>query len=681
MTFSLMLGTLGEQMLLKQKLEASKKPEFKPVDMFVAWPGSPYDGLRASVMSKEGAEYVVKFQGGMVTSILASYLVAAPETKESTEKTNKVVPDDKPDTRGNALQDEEKTERAKKMSTEIEKPPIMEHMKKGPKAIDLENAKTAPEASAGLKTLIEAAEAAEAAVKSVKDEAAAVAKKLGEAKVKEASAIKAIVDDMEKNEEVVVKIGDRLVALDQSKNKAAVNIPKTGALRTRYDHALEMLKNLQNAAAEQAKAVKALEAEAEEQYGGTYNVEKRVSIFPASLRAALGVVAGFADIVKGIVNWVKSLFDVAKDAEKAVIDFEKEYTESAKTAAKEGKEAEAAAKKTKASREWLDRVAPLLAKKMLKSSKVLADFLEKEVIESPGIEVTTAGDDRLYFPDKAIDYAAGEIPQDFVDDEIVKSRKIEGWFGRYGVPGAYDATPWTFAEDEESLLKKLDAVFGAEPDEIEMAVSAKVEAAKVKYTGDIDADFEATDVDVVADVVAANKVPLTLKEGAAEDAVRVKALAKHLADRARQIYKNNKTWGMKMARAEAGSSGARDQLYMWMEHWAGSWISNGYMDTDQKRIEKFGNPAEMQPASRVVAQDTSANEAEPLKVREVKSGPNGPLTPGDPYTEIPAGNGGTPEKQPEQGKEPVITEDKPKEPSGPEGTKPVEETPEEAGEK
>ena len=617
MTFSLMLGTLGEQMLLKQKLEASKKPEFTPVDMFVAWPGSPYDGLRASVMSKDGAEYVVKFPGGLVTSILASYLVAAPETKETTEKTNKVVPDDKPDTRGNALQDEEKTERAKKMSTEIEKPPVMEHMKKGPKAIDLENAKTAPEASAGLKTLIEAAEAAEDAVKSVKDEAAAVAKKLGEAKVKEASAIKAIVDDMEKNEEVVVKIGDRLVALDQSKNKAAVNIPKTGALRTRYDHALEMLKNLQNAAAEQAKAVKALEAEAEEQYGGTYNVEKRVSIFPASLRAALGVVAGFADIVKGIVNWVKSLFDVAKDAEKAVIDFEKEYTESAKTAAKEGKEAEAAAKKTKASREWLDRVAPLLAKKMLKSSKVLADFLEKEVVESPGIEVTTAGDDRLYFPDKAIDSAAGEIPQDFVDDEIVKSRKIEGWFGRYGVPGAYDATPWTFAEDEESLLKELDAVFGAEPDEIEMAVTAKVKAA-----------------DRTNEVVRGSEADYVVGEYEDQD--------------------GNKEWAV-----------LQTPTNVWY------FPLGPETPATKEQAEAFARRLRTH-ASKIKAQDTSANEAEPLKVKEVKSGPNGPLTPGDPYTEIPAGNGGTPEKQPEQGKEP-------KEPSGPVGETPVEEKPEEAG--
>ena len=107
--------------------------------------------------------------------------------------------------------------------------------------------------------------------------------------------------------------------------------------------------------------------------------------------------------------------------------------------------------------------------------------------------------------------------------------------------------------------------------------------AKAKYTGDIDADFEATDVDIVADTVAKNKIPINTK-----DEAQVEVLAKYLAERARQIYKANERWGTKMARAEASSQGARDQLYMWMEHWADSWTNNGGMSTEDARKKKFG---------------------------------------------------------------------------------------------
>ena len=51
-----------------------------------------------------------------------------------------MVPTDKPDTRGDAAQAEDLTERAKKSSVENQQPPVLEHMKKGPASIPAENA-------------------------------------------------------------------------------------------------------------------------------------------------------------------------------------------------------------------------------------------------------------------------------------------------------------------------------------------------------------------------------------------------------------------------------------------------------------------------------------------------------------------------------------------------------------
>ncbi len=261
---------------------------------------------------------------------LKADFMAAPKVAEKveTEKSKKVVPADKPDTRGDAAQEEDLTKRAKEKSTEQQKPPVLEHMKKGPKAVPSESARTAPEAGGALATLIAAADAAQAATAAAAAEAAKASAKVGAAKSDEAKAVQLIVDEMEKTNTVVARIKDTLVALDASKNRAAVNIPKTGELRTRYDQAMQLLKTIQDQAKEQADVVKAIEAEAEEQYGGTYNVQKRVSLFPASLQAALAAVAGFSDMVKGLVDWVKGLFGMAEEAEAAVDAFGKELESS-----------------------------------------------------------------------------------------------------------------------------------------------------------------------------------------------------------------------------------------------------------------------------------------------------------------------------------------------------------------
>ncbi len=114
----------------------------------------------------------------------------------------------------------------------------------------------------------------------------------------------------------------------------------------------------------------------------------------------------------------------------------------------------------------------------------------------------------------------------------------------------------------------------------------RLEAA---YTGDIDKDFTATDVDTVAQVVAEDKVlgtksdPDRRMHSDPDADAKIKKLAAHLMERARAIYKANVKWGQKLAKAEDGEAGARDQLYEWMGHWADSWINHGGKSTEEAR--------------------------------------------------------------------------------------------------
>ena len=259
-----------------------------------------------------------------------SKVTAAP--KKDGKK--KVVPADKPDSRGSALQEEDLTKRAKSKSTEREQPPVLEHMKKGPDSISKETAKTADEASPALASLVNEAKAAQDATektkKAAKDSIKKAKDKVDVAQKAESDKVQAVIDEMEKTGIVVARILEDLLALDSSKTPVSPNVPETGALRMRREQAVSLLKSIKEQAKDQEAVIKGIDQEIEEQYGATYNVKKRVSLFPASLRASIKVAAGIGDIFTGLLEWAKGVLGIAEDASKAVDSFIKEFKAAGK---------------------------------------------------------------------------------------------------------------------------------------------------------------------------------------------------------------------------------------------------------------------------------------------------------------------------------------------------------------
>jgi hypothetical protein len=91
---------------------------------------------------------------------------------------------------------------------------------------------------------------------------------------------------------------------------------------------------------------------------------------------------------------------------------------------------------------------------------------------------------------------------------------------------------------------------------------------KAKYSGDIYKDLESTDIDAIANSVSIKKI-------SAEDTeteLNQKELVEYLINKAVSVYKSNDAWGSKIYRREQSSEGARDEMYMWMEHWADGFI-------------------------------------------------------------------------------------------------------------
>lgn len=88
------------------------------------------------------------------------------------------------------------------------------------------------------------------------------------------------------------------------------------------------------------------------------------------------------------------------------------------------------------------------------------------------------------------------------------------------------------------------------------------------YTGNIDKDFKATLIDIVANCVAEDILYPVKRDG------EIDKLETVLVKRMREIYRHNTNFGMKLEKAERGKYGARDSVYMWMEHWAKAWLTN-----------------------------------------------------------------------------------------------------------
>lgn len=112
---------------------------------------------------------------------------------------------------------------------------------------------------------------------------------------------------------------------------------------------------------------------------------------------------------------------------------------------------------------------------------VKADFMEKQVFESDGVDVELKGGESFVAPweakwgsEKNHETMAhfGIKPED-----IVSVTPVHGWFGRYSAPGYMDATEYVFDEDKAACESELERIYGDQDDDLE------VDAGKIKAEG------------------------------------------------------------------------------------------------------------------------------------------------------------------------------------------------------
>lgn len=115
---------------------------------------------------------------------------------------------------------------------------------------------------------------------------------------------------------------------------------------------------------------------------------------------------------------------------------------------------------------------PVTAKK-LRARKIKADAMERQVFEGPGVEIETKDGVTTW-----IQGVTAEDPnlKDMVEGEIEKVTPVQGWWGRFSMPGYLDATEWVFDVDQKACEEELDRVYGLEDEDPDLEASKKLKA-------------------------------------------------------------------------------------------------------------------------------------------------------------------------------------------------------------
>lgn len=233
-----------------------------------------------------------------------------------------------PPSRGQAPQREDLSERANENLKTLSQPPTaIEHMKKGPKELTKEVARSAPEASKEETALVESAEKLEGEIKSLQDQIAAatgeLTKSMGEKKASLITTLNTLYELMDKNGRRVTRLKDKIIAIDEKREVKEANLSpaakkKVEEIKAKIDRKSEELKALKD-------EIKDLTAEQFQKYGGTETEQRRVTEAPnpdmkvaslASLTSlvaaghekALTIQAGIIDVLKTVWNKLKSVF-------------------------------------------------------------------------------------------------------------------------------------------------------------------------------------------------------------------------------------------------------------------------------------------------------------------------------------------------------------------------------------
>ncbi len=245
-----------------------------------------------------------------------------------------------PPSRGGAPQREGLTERAQENLTTLSQPPaVVERMKKGPKELTKEVARSAPEANSEETRLVTAATSLESDIASLQAQIAqateTLSKSLGESKLGLVTTLNTLYELMDKNSRRVIRLKDLIVAVDEKRDIKSANLSPAAKKK-----AEEITAKIEKKAAEIKELKEEVQALTEEQfskYGGTETEKRRVTTAPnpdmvASLVAVFGLMgthpekassirAGVVEMLKTVWERLKSVFSDFDSLDKDVAEY------------------------------------------------------------------------------------------------------------------------------------------------------------------------------------------------------------------------------------------------------------------------------------------------------------------------------------------------------------------------
>lgn len=335
------------------KISAAEKP-----NVVIAWAGTELDG-RSGVqegVNEQGKVLVRLDMTGGVFAVPADRIMAAPATKEKKEEKPKdekpkdEKPKDpsggekgaearKPDpgSRGKAPQPEEIKPKAKENVTEIIEPPSeLERVK--PKALPIEEARTAPEASTPIQALVSQIESIEQEKVSAEEKIASFAQSINLDLIDEhyKKEVQKLHDLIKETGQPVLKLKDSFLAVDVKRDLVEANMS---------EETKKKLKEFQTSLAKKKKEmtdlnkkIADLEKASFARMGGTEKQEQRVTMFESTLIAMLAKLkpAMVATLTAAQVSKLQRLEAGLKEMFSAVFEKAKEFMSGFQELFKEG---------------------------------------------------------------------------------------------------------------------------------------------------------------------------------------------------------------------------------------------------------------------------------------------------------------------------------------------------------
>jgi hypothetical protein len=353
----LVLGGIGQRaMAAKVIRDAEQKLTVLAGEkrhVIIAWAGAPLDGHTGTLEGTNGqGKSLVRLDAtGGVFAVPGEFIVAAPATKSKEEKGAESRKPD-PGSRGSAPEEKELSKKAAENTTSTVEPPAKLERTK-PKALPIEQARTAPEAGSPVQALVEKVLSIENEKKSANEKLDSFKEGLNMELIEQhyKKTVAELHDAIEKTGEPVLKLKDQLLAIDVKRDVVEANMSEE--TRKKFNALVEKLDVKEREMADLNEKIGELVNASFARMGGVEKQEQRVTMFKdpkakgtqASLIATLSagtltdpkllrLQAGLKEMFKAVVDKAKEFASGIGELIGLGNDFIRSYERDAKAAEK-----------------------------------------------------------------------------------------------------------------------------------------------------------------------------------------------------------------------------------------------------------------------------------------------------------------------------------------------------------